>query len=217
MTYGTGADAGKIFHTATGTGPDTWNHDQSASGIADLVGNGSEWHGAIRRMGQELQILANNNGADSANAQTASSTAWKAIDATTGEFITPDGSGTTENSVKMTWANSKLTYSTTPGSASTTSREPTFANIVCDESIGDEAKLILQSLGMLQYGSDPELFKDYQVYFATNDGERLFLSGCTFGLPTRGLASFYSSNYNSRSCVYTTLGFRSAFVRLPSA
>ncbi len=49
----------------------------------------------------ELQVLENNNGANSDNPQTAASTAWKAIDATTGAFITPDGNGTTANSIKI--------------------------------------------------------------------------------------------------------------------
>ena len=38
-TYGTGTDAGKIYHTATGTGPLTWSHDGTMKGIMDLNGN----------------------------------------------------------------------------------------------------------------------------------------------------------------------------------
>ena len=100
-TVGTGADAGKIYHTATGTGPLTWSHDGTMKGIMDLNGNVSEWTGGIRTVYGELQFLANNNAADKSHAQTAASSEWKALDATTGEFVTPDGTGTTTNSVKV--------------------------------------------------------------------------------------------------------------------
>ena len=221
MTYGTGADAGKIFITATGTGPLTWNHDQTPSGIADLVGDVSEWHAGIRRVGQELQILVDNDGADSNNDQGAKSANWKCINGTDGSLMTPDTdasgnyTGLTTDSVKMTWANSKLTFSTTPVTASSTNRVITFSNIVCDASVGAAAQLVLQSLGLLLYDTDNDLYSSYEATFATNDGERLFTSGCNYGYPARGLSSFNSYSL-TRSSTSASLGFRSAYVKLPS-
>ena len=223
MTYGTGADAGKIFITATGTGPLTWNHDQTPSGIADLVGDVSEWHGGIRRVGQELQILTDNDGADSNNSQGAKSACWKCINGTDGTLMTPDTdasgnyTGLTTDSVKMTWASSKLTFSTTPVTSSSTTRTITFSNIVCDASVGAAAQLVLQSLGLLLYDTDDDLYKTYEASFATNDGERLFHSGCTYGNPTRGLSSFNSNYGSTRSYTNPTIGFRSAYIELPAA
>ena len=49
------------LRVATGTGPLTWYHDQTPSGIADLCGNVWDWTGSIRIVKGELQILNNNN------------------------------------------------------------------------------------------------------------------------------------------------------------
>lgn len=68
----TGA-GGKTGRTATGTGPLTWYHDNSPSGIADPVGDVWEWAGGVRTVKGELQVLVNNNGADAANSQGVSS------------------------------------------------------------------------------------------------------------------------------------------------
>lgn len=220
MTYGTGADEGKIFHTAGGTGPLTWYHDQTPSGIADIVGNGSEWHGGIRRVGREIQVLVNNNGADSANAQTATASTWMAINGeATGDadlYLTPDGSGTTTGSIKVQRVSgSAIKYVTTDPGAWSGAATFTFANISCDTNITAAAKLLLANLGLLQYDGNTELFSGLEAYLYMDNGERLFLSGCNYGFPSRGLASFYSGNY-SRSSAHASIGFRSAFVRLPS-
>ena len=215
LTYGTGADAGKIYHTAGGTGPLTWYHDQTPSGISDIVGNGSEWHGGIRRIGPELQILANNNGADSANAQTASADGWKAISGTDGSLITPDGNGTTTDSVKFKRTSSSAMQFTTETQSTQSSTTFTLANLTCDASIGDAAKLLLQSLGLLMYDSNDLFGSQEALIYVDAMAERLFHSGCHYGGPTRGLASFYS--YYSRSSAAPNIGFRSAFVKLPSA
>ena len=98
--------------TATGTGPLTWYHDQTPSGIADLCGNIWEWSGGVRMVYGELQVLANNNGADSAHSQSATSAEWKAINAADGTLITPNGSGTTSGSVKADHISGKLVWST---------------------------------------------------------------------------------------------------------
>ncbi len=217
-TYGAD-DTHYACRVATGTGPLTWYHDQTPSGIADLCGNVWEWTGGVRTVYGELQVLANNNGADSAKSQSATSTVWMAIRASDGELIEPNGSGTTPGSVKMDWISSKLTYSTSKtndtGSGSSTYSSCTFANIVCDSTIGDNAKLLLQNLGMLMYGSSAELFSSHQCYFDNTQAERLFSSGGGWNLSSSGLASFFGYNPRSRSDAY--IGFRSAYVKLPTA
>ena len=106
-------DSGKTGRTATGTGPLTWYHDNSPSGIADLVGDVWEWAGGVRTVYGELQVMANNNGADAANSQGTSSTKWMAISADDGSYITPDGSGTTANSVKLDIVSGHIQWSKT--------------------------------------------------------------------------------------------------------
>ena len=214
-TYGTGADAGKIFHIATGTGPLTWYHDQSPSGIADLCGNVWEWMGGIRTVKGELQILVNNNAADSDHSQAAASDQWKAIKASDGTLITPDGIGTTVGSIKMDWISSKLTYSDTITDSNRGQHNCTFANVVCAVGVSDAAKLLLQDLGMLMYGSDPELFSGQNVYFDNKEDERFFDSGGLYSRSTYGLASFFGSH--ARSSSSGVIGFRAAFASLPSA
>lgn len=207
-------ESSKTARVATGTGPLTWYHDQSPSGIADLCGNVWEWMGGLRTVYGEVQVLANNNAADSAKSQAAASAEWKAIDASDGSLITPNGSGTTSGSVKMDYISSKLVYSTTKTDTSTSYHSATFANIECDATIGDAAKLLLQNLGLLMYGAS-ELFSSHLNYWDASQAERLFYSGGYWNLSSYGLASFYG--YYARSNPGAHLGFRSAFVSLPSA
>lgn len=205
---------GKTNRTATGTGPLTWYHDNSPSGIDGLGGNVRDWSGGIRSVYGELQILANNNGADSAHSQLAGSLVWKAIKADDGTLIDPNGSGTTEGSVKMDWIAGALTYSTTITDAAPGQHYCSFGSIVCHESIGDNAKLLLQSIGMLPYNPDG-LCKTHVCYFDNSQAERSFYCGAYYGNTSFGLATFYGSS--SRTRAYASLGFRSAFVVLPPA
>ena len=205
----------RIQRTATGTGPNTWYHDQTPSGIADLKGDVWEWSGAMRTVYGELQILANNNGADCDNSQGASSEDWKAINASDGTLIAPNGSGTTSGSIKMDWANSKLTYDTSISDSAPGSHSCTFANIVCSANIGDAAKLLLAEMGLMQYGGNTELFSGEAVYFNNGEAERCFFSGGNWGNATYGLASFLG--YYARSNATGNIGFRSAFYKKPAA
>ncbi len=202
------------LRTLTGTGPLTWYHDQTPSGIADLCGNVWEWMGGVRTVYGELQVLANNNAADGSHSQSASSADWMAIKASDGTLITPDGSGTTSGSIKMDWVSSKLTYSTTITDSNRGDHNCTFANVVCDSSISDAAKLLLQNLGMLQYGGSAELFSSHYNYFNNAQAERSFCSGGGYGYTSFGLASFVG---HARSHSSGSIGFRAAFVNLPTA
>lgn len=200
--------SGQTNRVATGTGPVTWAHDGSLSGIFDLKGNVWEWVGGMRTVYGELQIMANNDAAIITTNHSASSPAWKAIDATSGALITPNGSGTTENSIKLDWVSSKLTYSTSITDAAPGEHSCTFANIVCNSSISEAAKLVLQELGLLQYGSSAELFSGNNNYFNNAQAERCFYRGGYWGHSSYGLASFYGY---ARSSSGTYIGFRSAY------
>lgn len=201
------------LRTKVGTGPLTWYHDKSPSGIADLCGNVWEWSGGMRMVYGELQILPNNNGADNTVSQAADSAEWKAIKASDGTLITPDGSGTTSGSIKADWISSKLTWSDTKtnntGSGSSLYSSCTFANIVCDSSISAAAKLLLASLGMYMYNGTTELFSGQYGYFDNQSAERCFFSGGGYYYTGYGLASF--NGFNARSGADNVIGFRSAY------
>lgn len=206
---------GKTQRVATGTGPLTWSHDGTPSGIWDLNGNVYEWQGGIRTVYGEVQVLANNNAADSSHSQAKASAEWVAIDATTGEFITPDGSGTTANSVKMDYKSSKCVYSTTLTGQSTTARSCAFANVTCDETISDDAKLILYALGLLPYETTASKYEGDYFYWNNGEAERSFRCGGDWGNGASAGVFSLHGNY-ARSYSSILIGFRSAYVELPT-
>jgi hypothetical protein len=200
-------------HTATGTGPLTWYHDQTPDGIADLCGNVWEWTGGIRTVYGELQILVNNNAADGENPQTAASTLWMAINASDGTLVTPDGSGTTVGTVKMDWVSSKLTYNTSISDSAPGDHSCSFSAITFSENIGDAAKSLLIALGMApKTGS---IISGHLCYFNNAQAERSFFRGGSCLNASYGFASFLG--LSARSDSNAALGFRSAFVKLPTA
>lgn len=207
---------GRIQRVATGSGPVTWSHDGTLEGIWDLNGNVWEWMGGLRAVYGEVQVLVNNNAADSDNSQSASSAQWMAIDATTGNYITPNGNGTTANSVKLDYISSKWTYSTTiTSSVDSTSRNCLFVNVTCDATISAAAQAVLKALALMPDDTAFDYEGDY-FYFNNGAAERSFCSGGDWNYGTyAGL--FTLSGYYPRSNAYATVGFRSAFVKLPSA
>lgn len=208
---------GRTRKILTGTGPLTYYTDKSPSGISDLCGNVWEWGGGIRSVYGELQVLVNNNAADLDNPQIASATTWMAIDATTGEYITPNGSGTTPNSIKMDYQNSRLTYDTsiTPtGDDSKPQRSCVFGNITHnDATVAAAAVLVLKALGMYPLSTDV-LCKTHYCYWNPYEAERAFYLGGSYGDASYGLASFLGRY--ARSGVTSSFGFRLAYCKLPA-
>jgi hypothetical protein len=86
----------------TGSGPVSFRTGLKYNGVSDLVGNLSEHNIGLRMVNREIQVLAINTAAQVATfAGITDAGDWKAIDATNGTLITPNGSGTTSNSVKV--------------------------------------------------------------------------------------------------------------------
>lgn len=213
-TYGSD---NKVNHIATGSGPVTYSHDGTLAGIWDLNGNVSEWQGGIRTVKGEVQVLANNNAADSDNSQAANSAQWKAIDATTGEFITPDGSGTTSNSIKIDKVSSHAQYDTTISSAADSSC--LFADVTASANISSAAKEVLIAYGLLPDSSTAADYNgDYFYWNSTAAAtERLFGAGGVYGYGSRAGVFYLYGSSGTRTSAYADVGFRSAFVTLPTA
>lgn len=200
----------------TGTGPVTWYHDGTLAGIWGLNGNVSEWVGGMRLVYGELQVLVNNNAADSSHLQTAASTEWKAINATTGAFVTPDGNGTTVGSVKLDYVSSHWQYDTAISSASDSSRNCLLEEVTCSANIGDAAKLVLQALGLLKTDDTAGAYLSDRLYANNGVAERAFFCGGYYG-DGANAGVFYCSGNHARSGSNAHIGFRSAFVKLPTA
>lgn len=209
---------GKIQRVATGTGPLAWSHDGTPSGIWDLNGNVSEWVGGIRLVNGELQILPNNDAADLNNSQALAAATWKAIDGTDGSLITPNGSGTTTNSLKLDYVSSAWKWITgTISSKVDQSRSCSFEAISVDSGVSAAAILLLQALGLYKYDNTAGAYLG-DVFWANNgQAERGFLCG-GYWLNGGGAGVFLA--YGSHSFFSYrdgSIGFRSAFVNLPSA
>lgn len=207
----------RIQRVATGTGPLTWSHDRTPGGIWDLNGNVYEWNGGIRTVYGELQILANNNGADGSKSQAANSGEWKAINASSGALITPNGSGTTSGSIKLRWDSNHWKYTSSNTSDGTnTYKGCAFEDVVADSSIGDTSKLLLQALGILKYSTTAGAYEGDYFYTNSYESERSFASGGNwYNGAYAGV--FYSIGSCGRAFSRGHLGFRSAYVKLPSA
>ena len=209
------ADPTKTDHVATGTGPLTWSHDGTPSGIWDLNGNVWEWQAGLRLVNGELQIIPNNNAADSTNDKSDTSALWKAIDAATGNLVTPNGAGTTAGTVKLDFvaSTSKFTYTTTIANTKG-SFGCSFRDVSADGTIGAAAQLLLRALAMLPESGDTA-YDDDGFWVDNSQAERCLWSGGSWG---NGASAgvFGVSLSNGRSKSSPSRGCRSAFCTIPS-
>jgi len=203
---------GRTTRTLAGTGPIEWSHNKAIDGIWDINGNVSEWTGGIRTVYGELQLLANNNAADSNNPQSADAATWKAIDATTGNFVDPNGSGTTTGTVKVDKVNNKPQYRTVVETQSD-SFNSVISDVTCDATIEDAAKAVLIAYGLLADDSGFNYEGDV-LYFNNVAAERLFHSGGSYAHATFAGVFCAFGYVSTRAHVTASVGFRSAYVKL---
>lgn len=205
--------SGRVQRTATGTGPVSWYHDNTLTGIADLNGDVWEWSGGFRTVYGEVQVLANNDAADLDNPQSTTSAHWKAIDATTGSLITPNREGTTANSIKIDNVSGKIQYVTTIANTKG-AFNCKFKEITCASTIAAAAQEVLKALGLLPTDTAADLGADCQCYVNNAEAERSVFRGGPWDHSALGLFSFCGDG--ARSYVGGDVGFRSAFVKLPN-
>ena len=194
-----------ICRTATGSGPNTWNHNGKANGIADLNANVWEWVGGLRLVYGELQMLCDidaSAGKDSG--------AWRAIDGRTGEGITPDGNGTTAHSVKLDFRNGVWVYTANAiADMDAHYRFCSFADVCADETVGARAAEILLSLGLL--GKEIG-FSDRAVALYANNGasERIPFRGGRWGQEDNA-GVFKTCFDDPRTYAGAAVGFRAVY------
>lgn len=213
-TYGSD---GKINRAATGTGPLTWSHDKTLSGIWNMNGNVWEWQGGLRLVWGELQILANNNAADLDNPQNVTSTCWKAINATDGSLVVPESkttdtaAKTSGNTVKLDYLSGVWTYSTGVSNPNNDNRACAFGKITCTAAVSDSAKELLGALALLPDAGGAEAeYEGDTVYWNNGADERCIVRGGSW-YDGSG-AGLFSISSHARTYSGAHMSFRSAYI-----
>ena len=213
-------DNSKTARVRTGTGPLPWSHNGRMDGIWDMNGNVWEWIIGLRLVKGELQIIPNNNAADNSVSNGASSSAWRAIKASDGSLVAPDGNGTTTGTVKLNYTGGHWEWDTTISDSKDESRGALFKNTTAASSVGDAAKLILMSLALMPdtalTGDGIDTTYGNDNFWANNAAdERCPTRGGSWG-SGEGAGVFRLDLYDPRSISWTAYGGRSAFVKLPA-
>lgn len=178
--------------TLAGSGPIEWNHDRTAEGVADMVGNVWEHVGGVRFLNGQAQIIPNNEAAAGAD-QSPDSKEWTAI-------YTPDG-----DPVYYNVKDGEIVLQPTAPEGKDYDGVP-----FCD--LHERADMDVPDK-LIELGLYPAPGYEGEEYFwLDTDGERCVYRGG--GWPYGTLAGVFSLNGNlSRSHVSWYIGFRSALVR----
>lgn len=197
-------ESGKIARCATGSGPNTWNHNWMPDGIADLNGNVWEWCAGMRLMNGEIQIIPYANCMAADASMGASSTLWKAI-AADGTLVEPGTAGT----LKYNYVSGHIQLTSGDITPEDTWRGDTYQNMTLDSAltVPEIAK------ALLIYPDEPGGDYGGDGHYMNNSGERLPLcGGCWDGTSRAGVFSVYLNDPRSSSSA--SIGFRSAYCEL---
>ncbi|RSO57523.1 hypothetical protein EA756_08495 [Acinetobacter lactucae] len=190
----------------TGSGPVQWRHNNQYNGLSDLSGNVLESVIGVRIYNGEIQVIPNNDAALSSVDLTASSPAWKAIDGLTGELITPNGSGTTANSVRVI-ESGVADYSIVVGVSG--SSYGLFANPSTTKPVSAAALNKLKALCLFPHENLPSSYLLDSASFSYSD-ERLVLRGGSYVSSTKS-GIFHILATANRSTIYTVHCSRPAY------
>ena len=197
-------ESGKIARCATGSGPNTWNHNWMPDGIADLNGNVWEWCAGMRLMNGEIQIIPYANCMAADASMGASSTLWKAI-AADGTLVEPGTAGT----LKYNYVSGHIQLTSGDITPEDTWRGDTYQNMTLDSAltVPEIAK------ALLIYPDEPGGDYGGDGHYMNNSGERLPICGGGWS-NTSSAGVFYVSLGNPRSNSDAYIGFRSAYCEL---
>lgn len=177
--------------TLAGSGPIQWNHDRTAEGVTDLVGNVCEHVGGIRFLNGQVQVIPDNGAAAGAD-QSERSKEWQAI-------YTADGDPIYFNPVDGE-------IFVQPCEAIEKDYDGVRFTELHASEIDVPDKLI--ELGLYP----PQEYEGDDYFWVDNDGERCVCRGGDWSDgEDAGLFSLYGGRPRSNSAA--PLGFRSAYVR----
>lgn len=197
-------ESGKIARCATGSGPNTWNHNWMPDGIADLNGNVWEWCAGMRLMNGEIQIIPYANCMAADASMGASSTLWKAI-AADGTLVEPGTAGT----LKYNYVSGHIQLTSGDITPEDTWRGDTYQNMTLDSAltVPEIAK------ALLIYPDEPGGDYGGDGHYMNNSGERLPICGGYWYYASYA-GVFYVYLLNPRSHSSASIGFRSAYCEL---
>lgn len=187
----TGTTYDSSGRTLAGSGPIQWNHDRTAEGVADLVGDVWEHVGGIRFLDGQVQVIPDNGAAAGAD-QSEGSPEWQAIYTADGDpiYYNPKDGG-----IKLEpMAATEKDYDGVP-----------FTDL---EENGLDVPDKLIELGLYP----PQGYEGSDYFWVDNDGERCVYRGGYWSYGTNA-GLFYLHGSNARSNTGASIGFRSAFVR----
>lgn len=178
--------------TLAGSGPIEWNHDRTAEGVADMVGNVWEHVGGVRFLNGQAQIIPNNEAAAGAD-QSPDSKEWTAI-------YTPDG-----DPVYYNVKDGEIVLQPTAPEGKDYDGVP-----FCD--LHERADMDVPDK-LIELGLYPAPGYEGEEYFwLDTDGERCVARGGHWSNGTSA-GVFSLDGGHSRSNSNTSIGFRSALVR----
>lgn len=186
--------------TATGSGPVSWAHDNSPSGICDMNGNVWAQVSGFRVVNGELQIIPDNDSALAVD-ETAQSKNWKAI-LPDGSLVSPG----TEGTLKLHSRQDKLALST----ENAITDDKWNGGLFCEMEADFKVPGILKALAL--YPADVSGYGQ-QKFWCNNSGERIPWRGGTWDAYANSgifcLFTCYPRTHNSIWC-----GFRSAYIEI---
>lgn len=197
-------ESGKIARCATGSGPNTWNHNWMPDGIADLNGNVWEWCAGMRLMNGEIQIIPYANCMAADASMGASSTLWKAI-AADGTLVEPGTAGT----LKYNYVSGHIQLTSGDITPEDTWRGDTYQNMTLDSAltVPEIAK------ALLIYPDEPGGDYGGDSHYMNNSGERLpRCGGSWYNTSNAGVFGVHLGHPRSNSD--SLIGFRSAYCEL---
>ncbi|MDD3938094.1 hypothetical protein [Rhodoferax sp.] len=204
LAPGTTSGSARIL---TGSGPVSWRHDNSSSGISDLAGNVWEWTPGMRVDMGEIQIIPNNDAALNATDFGVASADWKAINGATGALVAPGSA----NSVKY------AVSGTTPYTLVRASGQ-SFEGMTNPGTtpVGATALALLKAHGLFPVAS----LLGGTIALPAANGDGFYIDATIEALPIRGgnwsyaaAAGVFTLNCNyTRTYGFNYLGARPAFV-----
>ena len=195
--------AEQVGRTATGSGPATWYHDLTTTGIADLVGNVWEWLAGMRLVSGEIQIIPYSDALKSSVNMGAASTEWKAI-LQDGSLVAPGTANTLKYDGESAGAGVRLNTAIEFPTSGETSFTKAFTSLAA--KAGVTVPQLLYGLGLMPIAGNTYAGT---VYMRNHEPERLPYRGGSFFITSdAGLGALYL--YNPRSFSSVAVGFRSA-------